>query len=312
MKHNSPIIIIAGPTASGKSSFAIHLAKLINGSIINFDSMQVYKDLKILTARPNKNDLEMVPHKLYGVIPGNIRCTAIYWRNLALKEIDVIQKLGRVPIFVGGTGLYIKTLIDGISDVPKSMPKYKRKADGLLRDIGTQNFYNVVKKKDPNIVKNISLNDHQRLVRAYTVWLQTNIPLSEWHKKESFNKKKNNIYVKIRIKPNRKILRDNIKKRFINMINLGVIEEVKNFRQFNSTLPIMKAHGLREIIAYIEGKKKLDEVINETTNNINQYAKRQDTWFKNKYLSDYDILDANKNIRGNCTNILSLYREMYT
>lgn len=312
MKHNSPIIIIAGPTASGKSSFAIHLAKLINGSIINFDSMQVYKDLEILTARPSKDDLDTVPHKLYGIIPGNVRCTAVYWRNLALKEINVVQKLGRVPIFVGGTGLYIKTLIDGISDVPKSIPKYKRKAEGLLKDIGIQNFYNMVKSKDPDIVKNISLNDQQRLLRAYTVWLQTNIPLSEWHKKESFNKKKNNIYLKIRITPDRKILRENIKKRFISMINLGVIDEIKSLKKFNSTLPIMKAHGLREIISYIEGKKQIDEVINETINQINQYAKRQDTWFKNKYSSDYDILDANKNIMSNCTNILSLYREMYT
>ena len=312
MKDNIPIIIIAGPTASGKSSFAINLAKLINGSIVNFDSMQVYKDLEILTARPNKDDLMIVPHKLYGVISGDIRCTAVYWRNLALKEIDDIKKLGRVPIFVGGTGLYIKALIDGISDVPKSITKFKNNAENLLKEVGPNNFYNIVKNVDPEIVKNISLNDYQRLVRVYTVWLQTNIPLSEWHKKESFNKERNNVYLKIRIKPDRKILRENIKKRFIEMINIGVIEEVKKFKRFDDTLPIMKAHGLREIIAYIDGKKELNEVISETTNKINQYAKRQDTWFRNKYLSDYDIMDTNKNVKVNCTNILSLHREMYT
>ena len=311
MKHNSPIIIIAGPTASGKSSFAIKLAKSINGSIVNFDSMQVYKDLEILTARPNKEDLGVVPHKLYGIISGKIRCTAVYWRNLALKEIDGIRKIGRVPIFVGGTGLYINTLVDGISDIPKSLPKFKSKAEDLLKKVGPKDFYNIVKKVDPEIVKNISLNDYQRLIRVYTVWLQSNIPISKWHRKESINKKNNNYFIKVRVTPNRKILRENIKKRFIDMINLGVVEEVKKFKRLDSTLPIMKAHGLREIIAYIDGKKKLDEVIHETTNKINQYAKRQDTWFRNKYSSDYDILDANKNINGNCTNVLSLYREMY-
>jgi len=311
MNKKKPIIVIAGPTASGKSFFAINLAKHVNGFIINFDSMQVYKDLDILTARPSKEDQDAVPHKLYGVLSGKTRCTAVYWRNLALKEIDNAQELKKIPIFVGGTGLYIKTLIDGISDIPKTNLLFKRKAESLLKKVGKNNFYNIVKKIDPEIIKNISLNDHQRLIRVYTVWLQTNKSLSEWHKKDSLKNKINNVYIKVRIKPDRKILRENIKNRFDDMIDKGVVEEVRKFRKLDVSLPIMKAHGLRELISYIDGKISLETASIKTINQINQYAKRQDTWFRNKYFSNYDIIDVKKNVNSNCTNILSLYREMY-
>ena len=143
MKSNKPIVIIAGPTASGKSTFAIELAKLLNGTIINFDSMQVYSDLSILTARPNDNDLSIVPHKLYGFISGSVRCTSIFWRNQAVKEIKKVFSIDRVPILVGGTGLYIKTLIDGITDIPASLTKYTNKAENLYKEIGNKNFHNL-------------------------------------------------------------------------------------------------------------------------------------------------------------------------
>ena len=311
MNSNKPIIVVAGPTASGKSFFSMQLAKLINGTIVNFDSMQVYNDLKILTARPNAIDLEIVPHKLYGFLSGGVRCTALYWRNHALKEIEKIFISGRVPILVGGTGLYIKTLMDGITDIPESMSFFNKQAHNLLNKVGDKSFYNIVKKIDPEIVKNISLKDHQRLLRAYTVWLQTKKPLTEWQKSDSMNKKVYNNFLKIRLTPERKLLRNNIKKRFIDMINYGVIEEVKKFKKYDISLPIMKAHGLREILAYLEGDKSIDKVIEETVNQINQYAKRQDTWFRNKYFSDYNIVDSKNNIDDNCSNILSLYSELY-
>ena len=311
MNHNKPILILAGPTASGKSSFSIELAKLIRGTIINFDSMQVYSDLQILTARPNKVDLASVPHKLYGFIPGSTRCTSLYWRDFAIKEIKEVLSNGRVPLLVGGTGLYIKTLIDGITDIPASLPLYKEKAEDLFKEVGNKNFYNIVKKIDPEIVDKINTNDYQRLIRVYTVWLQTKKPLSEWQKKDSMSQKIYNNFLKVRFVPERKYLRESIKDRFDDMINSGVIDEVKSIKKYDISLPIMKAHGVREILAYIDGKKKLDIAKEEITNQINQYAKRQDTWFRNKFSSDYDITDSKKDINENCSNILSLYDEMY-
>ena len=311
MKSNKPIVIIAGPTASGKSSFAIELAKLLNGTIINFDSMQVYSDLSILTARPNENDLSLVPHKLYGFISGSVRCTSIFWRNQAVKEIKKVFSIDRVPILVGGTGLYIKTLIDGITDIPASLTKYTNKAENLYKEIGNKNFHNLVKKIDPIISEKIEINDYQRLIRAYTVWIQTKKTLSEWQKNDSMSKKIYNNFLKIKLVPERKYLRENIKNRFIEMIDAGVIDEVKSISKYDMSLPIMKAHGLREILEYIEGKKQLNTVVEEATNQINQYAKRQDTWFRNKYNSQYDIVDVQKDISDNCSNILSLYHDMY-
>ncbi len=311
MKSFKPIIVIAGPTASGKSSFAIELAKLINGSIVNFDSMQVYKDLKILTARPNNIDLDRVPHHLYGIIPGSIRCTAIYWRDLALNEINKIFNLNRVPILVGGTGLYIKTMIDGITDIPVSDPLFINKAKNKLKEVGAENFYRVVEKIDIDMVKKISIKDHQRLIRIYSVWLQTKKSLSEWQKEDSKVNKIKNKFLKVRLNPDRNFIREKIKIRFADMINNGVIEEVKNFKKYDASMPIMKAHGLRELLSYLDGKKDIEQVKEETINQTNQYAKRQDTWFRNKYESDYVIIDIESNLRQYCIDILRLYNAMY-
>jgi len=310
MNHKSPIIVIAGPTASGKSLFGLELAKAIDGTIINFDSIQVYKDLHILTARPNKYEMKVVSHKLYGFLSGEFRCTAIYWRDIAIQEIKNTFKNGKVPILVGGTGLYVKSLIDGITDIPATNPIYKKKSEELHEELGAKKFFNLVKKVDPIIVNNISVNDYQRLVRAYTVWLQTKIPLSKWQKNDSLDNKVFSNFIKIKITPERDKLRNNIKIRFQEMVDEGVVNEIESFKRLNTNLPIMKAHGLREIINYIDGKISFEEATNSTINQINKYAKRQDTWFRNKYYSDYEIINTKKNLNTDCSNILSMYKNI--
>ena len=308
---SSPAIVIAGPTASGKSEFAIALCKEINGTVINFDSMQVYKELSILTARPDSISESIVPHKLYGYMSGKNRCSAVLWKNKALEEIKLSLKLGRVPILVGGSGLYIKTLIDGLSDIPITLNKYRSEAETILSKEGLDKFYQRVKIIDPNIINSININDKQRLIRAYTVWLQTGKSLSAWIKDDNSKNKIVNKFLKIKLSPTRDSLRENINKRFYKMLQKNVIEEVKKLDDFDRSLPIMKAHGVRELLSVIRKEISLDEAAKITINHTNQYAKRQDTWFRHQYTTDYEIKSFQNNIDKYCTNILCLYKELY-
>ena len=308
---SSPAIVIAGPTASGKSEFAIALCKEINGTVINFDSMQVYKELSILTARPDSISESIVPHKLYGYMSGKNRCSAVLWKNKALEEIKLSLKLGRVPILVGGSGLYIKTLIDGLSDIPITLNKYRIEAETILSKEGLEKFYQRVKIIDPNIINSININDKQRLIRAYTVWLQTGKSLSAWIKDDNSKNKIVNKFLKIKLSPTRDSLRENINKRFYKMLQKNVIEEVKKLDDFDRSLPIMKAHGVRELLSFIRKEISLDEAAKITINHTNQYAKRQDTWFRHQYTTDYEIKSFQNNIDKYCTNILCLYKELY-
>ena len=308
---SSPAIVIAGPTASGKSEFAIALCKEINGTVINFDSMQVYKELSILTARPDSISQSIVPHKLYGYMSGKNRCSAVLWKNKALEEIKLSLKLGRVPILVGGSGLYIKTLIDGLSDIPITLNKYRSEAETILNKEGLDNFYQRLKIIDPNIINSININDKQRLIRAYTVWLQTGKSLSAWIKDDNSKNKIVNKFLKIKLSPTRDSLRENINKRFYKMLQKNVIKEVKKLDDFDKSLPIMKAHGVRELLSFIRKEISLDEAAKITINHTNQYAKRQDTWFRHQYTTDYEIKSFQNNIDKYCTNILCLYKELY-
>ena len=308
---SSPAIVIAGPTASGKSEFAIALCKEINGTVINFDSMQVYKELTILTARPDSISESIVPHKLYGYMSGKNRCSAVLWKNKALEEIKLSLKLGRVPILVGGSGLYIKTLIDGLSDIPITLNKYRSEAETILSKEGLDKFYQRVKIIDPNIINSININDKQRLIRAYTVWLQTGKSLSAWIKDDNSKNKIVNKFLKIKLSPTRDSLRENINKRFYKMLQKNVIEEVKKLDDFDRSLPIMKAHGVRELLSFIRKEISLDEAAKITINHTNQYAKRQDTWFRHQYNADYEIKSFQDNMDKYCTNILCLYKELY-
>ena len=273
--------------------------------------MQVYKELRILTARPDNYSEAIVPHKLYGYMSGAIRCSAVLWKNKALEEIKLALNSGRIPILVGGSGLYIKALTDGLNNIPITLSKYKKEAESILLNEGLENFYKIVKEKDPNIKNNININDKQRLIRAYSVWLQTGKTLSEWIK---FDKPKNvisNKFLKIKLSPQREFLRENIYKRFYKMLEQDVIGEVEKLNNFDLNLPIMKAHGVRELLSYIKKEISLEEAAKITINHTNQYAKRQNTWFKHQYNEDYEIENFEDKIDKYCTNILCLYKELY-
>ncbi|MFA5040642.1 MAG: tRNA (adenosine(37)-N6)-dimethylallyltransferase MiaA [Bdellovibrionales bacterium] len=277
------IILIGGPTASGKSALAMRLAGQRQGCIINADAMQVYAGLPILTAQPSAEDRAAIPHRLYEVTDAAEASSAGKWLVLARTAIEESIKAGRVPIVVGGTGLYFDALMGGLADIPPIPYEVRAKAANFYLEVGEKKFRAELAKLDPDSAARIAKNDRQRLVRAYEVVKHTKKTLSEWHKnkgsKEHFSAEYHLLL------PHREELYAACDKRFLSMIERGAIEEVKEFlkRGLAPTLPAMKILGVREIASHLRGEKSLDESIAKAQQMTRNYAKRQVTWFKNRW-----------------------------
>ena len=279
MDLRSKIILIYGPTASGKSDFAIKLAKKINGEIINADSMQVYKDLQILTARPLKKDFQKIKHHLYGFQKSNKEFSSGDWLKIAIKKINEIKKRKKIPILVGGTGLYFKALTEGLVEIPTIPYKFRNRIRLLQKSIGQEKFYNELLKIDPLIENQINSTDVQRSIRAYEVKLFTKKSITEWHKNTKPNFKKQE-FIKLIIDHPRFELIEKINLRTKKMLNMGAVLEVKKFlnQKISKNKSISKAIGITEIKDFIKKKITKDEVIEKISIKTRQYAKRQATW----------------------------------
>ena len=279
MDLKSKIILIYGPTASGKSDFAIKLAKKIKGEIINADSMQVYKELKILTARPVKNNFDRIKHHLYGFQSSKINFSTGDWLKIVVKKIYEIRNRKKIPILVGGTGLYFKALTDGLVEITSIPLKFRNKIRSLQKSIGQQKFYKKLLKLDPTIINHVRSSDVQRSIRAYEVKLFTKKSITEWYKstKSEFKKKE---FIKIYIDYPRSELIEKINLRIKQMLRTGAVLEVKRFLKLriSKNKSVSKAIGVVEINDFI--KKKIDEgeVIEKISIKTRQYAKRQVTW----------------------------------
>jgi tRNA dimethylallyltransferase len=279
MDNKSKIILISGPTASGKSSFAIKLAKKINGEIINADSMQVYKELQILTARPKKNNLKGINHYLYGFQSVKKNFSTGKWQILAKKKIKEIKKKNKVPILVGGTGLYFKVITDGLVRIP-NIPVYLRnKIRTFQKRIGQDKFYQKLIKLDSLAKDKINSNDVQRSIRAYEVKKYTKISLIEWFKKTNKNFE-NNDFLKIYIDFPRPELIKRINRRVEEMFKEGAINEIKKFLKLNvkKDKSSNKIIGIKEIDKYLKGDLDLKTTKELMAIKTRQYAKRQSTW----------------------------------
>ena len=279
MDLKSKIILIYGPTASGKSDFAIKLAKKINGEIINADSMQVYKELKILTARPLKNDLKKIKHHLYGFQNSKMDFSTGDWLKIAIKKINEIKNKKKIPILVGGTGLYFKALTEGLVEITTIPDKFRNKIRLLQKSIGQEKFYKKLLKLDPAIINHIKSTDVQRSIRAYEVELFTKKSITEWYKstKSKFKKKE---FLKLYIDYPRPKLIEKINLRVRQMLDMGAVLEVKNFLKLkiSKNKSVSKAIGVVEIKDLIKKKINEDEVIEKISIKTRQYAKRQATW----------------------------------
>ena len=282
------IILIAGPTASGKSKIAIEIAKKIKGEIINADSMQVYKEFSVLSSRPSNLDLKKIKHHLYGFQPAKRNFSTGEWLKLVKKQVNLCLKNKKIPILVGGTGLYFESITKGMSKIPNINFKERKRIRELQKKLGQIIFYEKLLKLDPLVKNNIELSDTQRSIRAYEVKKFTKKSIFEWNKLTKSEFKKYQIF-KIFIDMPREKLLKNISNRIEQMFKNGCINEVKFFLGLNieSTLSANKIIGVREIKDYLSGVVKLQEA-NELINiKTRQYAKRQVTWSRG-HMSDWD------------------------
>ena len=286
MDLKSKIVLISGPTASGKSNFSIKLAKKINGEIINADSMQVYKELKILSARPDPKDYKKIKHHLYGFHNVKNNFSTGDWLKQAIKKIKEVKKRKKTPIFVGGTGLYFKALMDGLVSIPNIPIRYRNKIRTLHKELGQKKFYQKLLKLDPKSKDKINPTDAQRSIRAYEVKQFTKKSLHDWFKntKSFFNKDE---FFKIYIDFPRDKLIKKISKRTERMIKIGAIKEVKRFNKLKvkKDKSVNKAIGINEIREYLHDKKNLSDVIEKISIKTRQYAKRQSTWSRGNMMS---------------------------
>ena len=279
MDLKSKIILIYGPTASGKSKFSVQLAKKIKGEIINADSMQVYKELKILTARPLKKECSKIKHHLYGFQSVRRKFSTGKWLKLATEKISKIKKNKKIPILVGGTGLYFKALTDGLVKIPNIPIKFRNKIRNLQKQIGQKKFYKKLIKLDPSIKEKINPTDIQRSIRAYEVKVYTKKSLIEWFKNTK-SKFTEDDFFKIYIDFPRQELLFRISSRVDQMLRQGAVKEVKKFLKLK-VAPEMtpnKVIGINEFKDFLNKRSDLKEVKEKITIKTRQYAKRQSTW----------------------------------
>ena len=281
-----PLIFLVGPTAIGKSDLAIKLAKKIDGEIINADSMQVYNNLSILTARPSYIDQKNVNHHLYGYIDASVRYNVAMWCNDVTKIIENNNKKNIYSIIVGGTGMYIDKLINGLLKLPSMPESIKNDSEKILLEKGIKKFSREVEKIDKHSFQKISINDTMRLRRIWEIYQYTHKPLSHWLKNKNKKYINNQKYLIYLFTPNREKIYHNINDRFLKMIDSGAIDEVKKLKKFklNSSLPIMRAHGVPEILKYLSKSISLDECIAKGQQVTRNYAKRQLTWWRSSKL----------------------------
>jgi len=279
MDFKSKIILLSGPTASGKSLFGIKLAKKINGEIINADSMQVYKQIKILSARPSPKNYQKVRHHLYGFHDIKKNFSTGDWLKLVIKKINEVKKRKKTPILVGGTGLYFKALTDGLSKIPKIPIKIRNQIRVLHQEIGQKKFYQKLLKIDPISINKIEPNDSHRSLRAYEIKFYTQKSIHNYFKNTKSNFKEIDFY-KIYIDFPRQDLIERIKLRTEEMIANGAINEVKNFIKLKvkKDKSVNKAIGINEIRQYLKNEKNLHEISEQISIKTRQYAKRQSTW----------------------------------
>jgi len=286
-----PLILLAGPTASGKSGLALALARAFNGVVINADSMQVYRDLRILTARPSPEDEAAAPHRLYGVLDGAEVCSAARWAGLASAAIRETWAAGRLPIVVGGTGLYLEALTEGLSPIPDIPEAIRLEARAKLARLGNAAFHADLGARDPETAARLDPSNSQRLARAWEVLEATGRSITFWQAQPPDPPPLAAHRLSLVLDPDRETLRARIDARFSAMVATGALEEVAALlaRALPPDRPVMKAVGVPELAAHLRGETDLDTAITLAQAASRQYAKRQRTWLRGRMASDADL-----------------------
>ena len=279
------VLVVAGPTASGKSALAIELALKYNGVIINADASQVYKDIPIISAAPDDIDKAKVEHVLYGILDADERNTVSDWIKLVVGAIRKVWEQGKLPIVTGGTGFYIESLVNGVSPIPETKDETKNKVSMIFDKVGVEGAYEYLQRVDGEGAKKVNPNDTTRVRRALEIFEDTGKSIAEWFEKPMIKPLKEADFKAVLLLPKLSDLEEKCSKRFDIMIKNGALEEVEKLLSKNiaDDMPVMKAIGVPELRKYIEGKISKDEAIKEAKLRTRQYAKRQITWFRNRF-----------------------------
>lgn len=287
--HKNPVLIIAGPTASGKSALAIDMAKAQNGVVINCDAMQIYKDIPIIAATPDAKEKKQAEHRLYELYDCSVRGNVVDWLNLCVSEIKKLWADNRLPVVVGGTGFYIDALINGVTPIPEVPLKVRNTIRERLQKEGLEKLYEYLLKIDKETALKVGNNDKTRIVRAIEIYEYTGKKVSDWYHEPLIKKLPEADFCVIKIVPSIDEIAERCKKRLDKMVfEQGVIKEIETLVKKNlpEDLPAMKALGVPELSQFIRGEISLKEALNLAKLHTRQYAKRQRTWLKNKLTAD--------------------------
>jgi tRNA dimethylallyltransferase len=289
-RNPPPVLLVAGPTASGKSALALALAEIVGGTIVNADALQLYRDLPILTAWPDEAARARVPHRLYGVLDASERGSAGRWREAASGEIAAAHAAFRLPIVVGGTGLYLRALRKGLAAIPPVPQDIRDEAASLYRALGGALFREHLARFDPETAESLPPGDRQRLTRAFEVVRATGTPIGTWRRQKAEQAPYR--FASILLMPPREALYAACDARFERMIDAGALAEAAalHARGLAPDLPAMKAVGVPELLRHLRGEIALDEAVALATRATRRYAKRQMTWFRHQMAADL-ILD---------------------
>jgi tRNA dimethylallyltransferase len=282
-------ILIAGPTASGKSAAALELAERLHGTVINADSMQVYRELAVLTARPSASDAARVPHRLYGTTSAAEAYSVGNWLDHAAGAIAEASGAGRMPVLVGGTGLYFKALTEGLAPIPNVPPEIRDHWRAQAEKLGAEGLHRELAARDPAMAARLRPTDPQRIARALEVIDATGVSLAEWQGASATPALSPHGLMRLVVAPERAPLYAAIDARFDAMIGAGALEEVRALIALglDPGLPAMRAHGVRELGAYLAGASCLDEAVAKAKTETRRYAKRQMTWAR-RFMTDWD------------------------
>ena len=280
-----PAILIHGPTASGKTQLSIDVARKLDGEIVNADSMQVYRELKVISARPDDAEMDGIPHHLFGHVPASERYSTGQWLEQARPVIEDIQKRGKTAVVVGGTGLYLTALTEGLSDIPPVPEDVRHDVIEITKAEGLEGLRRRVAEVDPDAAARIDANDRQRLARAYEVWLATGSSLTSFQNKRSNPVLNGEEWLGVALTPPRAKLYSRIDKRFEGMLMEGAMEEARALVALgiDGELPAMKAHGMPWLSAFIRGEIDATTAADNAKRDTRRYAKRQFTWIGRQF-----------------------------
>jgi tRNA dimethylallyltransferase len=293
-----PVVVVGGPTAGGKSALALAIAEEFGGTVINADSMQVYRDLPILTAQPDPETLSRAPHKLYGVLDAADKCSAGRWRDLAVAEIEAASDAGRVPIVTGGTGLYLRALVSGLHRMPAVPAELRDGLNARLAAEGPAALHAELARDDPETAARLLPSDSQRIVRALEILVHTGRGQSDWQRGAEAEKPAGLRFLTITLLPPRETLYEACNARFADMLDAGAEDEL---RRFSATAPpdcpLWKAVGVDPVRRHLAGEIDRDEMIDLGRRDTRRYAKRQLTWLRHQIVTDLPVAEKFSEIR---------------